>query len=224
MLILTKLDAQSKGISENNHYLREVHESVTELTATKVEFERWRPKVDGQVADLRDCVDNLRQQLDELKSTSTPATPHHAHAGSASLKVPGSAHLVPSSPKAASGPIGHRDETHHRSDGSGVIYTLDPPPANGTKNGSPRPHPHSDFKFHHHTSCGSCSHMSPAMPQLDFPKFSGTSPKFWIKQCDTYFDLYEVPPENWVKLATINFTGTATFWMQTIELNLKKCT
>ena len=46
-MILTKLDAQSKGISENNHYLREVHESVTELTATKVEFERWRPKVDG---------------------------------------------------------------------------------------------------------------------------------------------------------------------------------
>ena len=49
------------------------------------------------------------------------------------------------------------------------------------------------------------------MPQLDFPKFSGTSPKFWIKQCDTYFDLYEVPPENWVKLAIINFTGTAAF-------------
>jgi len=108
-LILTKLDAQSKGISENNHCLREVHESVAELTAAKAEFERWWPKVDGQVADLRDCVDNLRQQLDELKSTSTPATPHHAHAGSASLKVSGSAHLDPSSPKAASGPSGHGD-------------------------------------------------------------------------------------------------------------------
>ncbi|XP_066361411.1 uncharacterized protein [Miscanthus floridulus] len=129
-LILTKLDAQSKGISENNHCLHEVHESVAKLTAAKAEFERWRPKVDGQVADLRDCVDNLRQQLDELKSTSTPATPHHAHAGSASLKVPGSAHLVPSSSKVASRPLGHGDETHHRSDGSGVIYTLDPPPAN----------------------------------------------------------------------------------------------
>jgi hypothetical protein len=66
--------------------------------------------------------------------------------------------------------------------------------------------------------------MSPAMPQLDFPKFSGTSSKFWIKQCNSYFHLYSIPPENWVKLATINFTSTAAFWMQTIELDLKKCT
>lgn len=64
-LILTKMDAQSKGISKNNQCLQEVHDSVAELTAAKAEFEHWRPKVDGQVADLRDCVNNLRQQLDE---------------------------------------------------------------------------------------------------------------------------------------------------------------
>jgi hypothetical protein len=61
------------------------------------------------------------------------------------------------------------------------------------------------------------------MPQLDFPKFNGTNPKYWVQQCVTYFDLYDIPPENWVKLATINFSGTAAFWMQTVELNLKKC-
>jgi hypothetical protein len=31
------------------------------------------------------------------------------------------------------------------------------------------------------------------MPQIDFPKFSGTNPKLWIRQCETYFDLYHVP-------------------------------
>lgn len=61
------------------------------------------------------------------------------------------------------------------------------------------------------------------MPHQDFPKFSSSNPKLWIKQCETYFDLYDIPPSNWVKLATINFTGTAAFWMQTIELNLRKC-
>jgi hypothetical protein len=35
--------------------------------------------------------------------------------------------------------------------------------------------------------------------------------------------MFDIPPENWVKLATINFSATAAFWMQTIELNPKKC-
>jgi hypothetical protein len=61
------------------------------------------------------------------------------------------------------------------------------------------------------------------MPQLDFPKFSSANPKLWIKKCDTYFDLYQIPVENWEKLATINFTGTVAFWMQTIEINLRQC-
>jgi hypothetical protein len=62
------------------------------------------------------------------------------------------------------------------------------------------------------------------MPQLDFPKFNGTNPKYWVQQCVYILcDLYDIPPENWVKLATINFSGTAAFWMQTVELNLKKC-
>jgi hypothetical protein len=169
---------------------------------------------------LHDCVDNLRQLLDKLKSSS--ATPQLDGLGSASLKVPGSAHLDPSSSKAAPGPIGHGIETHHRSNGSGVVYTTThkPPPVNGTKHGFC--HTHSDFDFWHHASCGACSHMNPAMPQLDFPKFDGTSPKLWIKRCDTYFDLNGIPVENWVKLATINFSGPAALWMQTIEINLKQ--
>jgi hypothetical protein len=61
------------------------------------------------------------------------------------------------------------------------------------------------------------------MPQLDFPKFDGTNPKLWIKQCGTYFDLYAIPVENWVKLATVNFAGPAAFWMQTVEINIRKC-
>jgi len=40
-LILNKLDEQSKGIFESNRRLHDVHESVAELKATKVDFERW---------------------------------------------------------------------------------------------------------------------------------------------------------------------------------------
>jgi hypothetical protein len=62
-----------------------------------------------------------------------------------------------------------------------------------------------------------------AIPQSEFPKFDGSNPKLWIKQAETYFDMYTIPSENWVKLATINFKGTAAFWMQTIEINLRQC-
>jgi hypothetical protein len=62
-----------------------------------------------------------------------------------------------------------------------------------------------------------------AIPQFDFSRFDGSNPKLWIKQVETYFDLYSIPLHNWVKLATINFKGTAAFWMQTIEINLHQC-
>lgn len=36
-------------------------------------------------------------------------------------------------------------------------------------------------------------HMKPvhnlAMPDLSFPKFDGTNPKLWIKNCETFFDV-----------------------------------
>lgn len=56
------------------------------------------------------------------------------------------------------------------------------------------------------------------MPHQDFPKFDGTNPKLWVKRYDSYFDMFDIPHDNLVNLATINFT--ATFWMQTIELNV----
>jgi hypothetical protein len=36
--------------------------------------------------------------------------------------------------------------------------------------------------------------------------------------------VYETPESHWVKLATMNFSGSADFWMQSIEVDLKKCT
>lgn len=190
-LILSKLNEQLKGIAESNQRLHDVHDSVAELIAVKVDFDRWRPKVDGQVADLWDCIDSLRQQVDELKSTL--AIPLCAGDGPAQFEMPGSAYLDPSSKQAASGPSCHGGAPQPQSDGSGIVYTiLKPPPVNGTNHES-HPH-HSGFSFSHHNACAPCSHLNSAMPQVDFPKFRSTSPKFWIKQCDTYFDLYDVPP------------------------------
>lgn len=59
-------------------------------------------------------------------------------------------------------------------------------------------------------------------PQLDFPSFDGTNPKIWIKRCETFFGVYAIPVEQWVKFATMCFSGSAAFWMQSIEVDVKK--
>jgi len=89
-LILTNLDDQSRGINDSNRKITNVQSSIEELKVAKADFERWRPQVDTKVSDLSDCVDSLRQQLDELKSASAspnshPASPEH---GSVFTKLP----------------------------------------------------------------------------------------------------------------------------------------
>jgi hypothetical protein len=70
------------------------------------DFERWRPQVDNKVADLNACVNSLRQQLEEFKSSSASPNPVIGE-GSAPLKTSKPAHLGASSLKAVSELLGH---------------------------------------------------------------------------------------------------------------------
>ncbi|RLM69686.1 uncharacterized protein C2845_PM17G07550 [Panicum miliaceum] len=56
---------------------------------------------------------------------------------------------------------------------------------------------------------------STLLPQLDFPTFDGSNPKIW-KKCENFFEIYGVPSVMWVKLATMNFNGSAAFWLHTM--------
>ncbi|KAE8812295.1 hypothetical protein D1007_10644 [Hordeum vulgare] len=51
-------------------------------------------------------------------------------------------------------------------------------------------------------------------PKHDFPKFDGSAPYLWIDQCETYFQLYHVPPHSWVTMATLYIEGHAVHWAQ----------
>uniref|UniRef100_A0A0A9D9N9 Uncharacterized protein n=1 Tax=Arundo donax TaxID=35708 RepID=A0A0A9D9N9_ARUDO len=59
--------------------------------------------------------------------------------------------------------------------------------------------------------------FSALMPQLSFPQFDGSSPKIWIRRSETFFGLYNIPKELWVKLSTMNFIGSTSFWLQSVE-------
>jgi hypothetical protein len=58
------------------------------------------------------------------------------------------------------------------------------------------------------------------MPDLTFPKFDGTNPKLWIKNCETFFDVYEVSPRLWIRYSPMHLTGSAALWYQTVQSTL----
>ena len=115
---------------------------------------------------------------------------------------------------------------NNRSVGAGVVTTLVPPPVRGAIQ-SHSPPLVTPVPFRGFESCGAShysqsSNFSHTVPQQEFLKFDGTNSKIWIKRCENYFDICAVFPDHWVKLATMHFSGSAAFWLQSIELDLKK--
>jgi len=63
-----------------------------------------------------------------------------------------------------------------------------------------------------------------ALPYQNFPQFDGSNPRFWDKRCETYFDVYVVDPRVWVRMATMNLSGSAALWFQTLQTPVEKFT
>ena len=52
------------------------------------------------------------------------------------------------------------------------------------------------------------------MPKLQFPKFDGVNPKVWRDNCESYFELYQLPEGMWITAAHLHFEGNAAKWYQ----------
>jgi hypothetical protein len=64
-------------------------------------------------------------------------------------------------------------------------------------------------------------HLNHAIPPVDFPNFDGTAPKLWIKNCENFFDLYDVLEYRKSKLASMHLISNAAFWAQSLDFPLK---
>jgi hypothetical protein len=220
--ILALLGENSKGISE-------LKQTMFEIRLAKEEIEAWRPEVDTRVTDLEKAVNHLGERVEKLltdpvKSTSptgklpTPSlapSRHHRLAEQVWCRVPPIWNLPCSG--AMPRPKGHREELHHRSAGFGRVYTfLDPPPITGTMNITKSS---SDFILGGGSvpsDWQACALLSVAMLDLPFPKFGGTNPKLWIRNCETFFEVYLVHPRLWIRYSTMHLTGSAALWFQTV--------
>ena len=52
---------------------------------------------------------------------------------------------------------------------------------------------------------------------MDLPRFTGDDPYGWLAMAERYLDYYEVPPTQWVLVASCNFGVDASIWMRGFE-------
>lgn len=212
-IVLEKLAELGKKQDDTNSKIAEMQNDIRLLTEEQSSVRGWKPELEGKVLDLQNTVFDLKQKVD-LFIHELPKVKQEASA---------SAHLEATASDAEmSGQFGHRQDVPHRSAGAGVVTTLVPPAVKCTNRFSELSHVlYSGYHAMNSPRAVSSNGFGYAMPQIDFPKFDGTNPKIWIKRCENFFDVCEIPMNHWVKFATMNFIGSAAFWMQSIEVNLK---
>jgi hypothetical protein len=174
----------------------------------------WRPKIDAKVDALHQSVTDLQQKVDLL--ASQPSVPHIFHGEPSDLTKSTTTHQSVASSEDPQLPMGAGVDMSNRGNGNGVVTTFVPTPVKGAHTFPQTSVPHADSQLYFD--------MNKAMPQFDFPKFDGKHPKLWKKQCESYFDVYAIHPTMWVKLAIMNFTGSAAFWSQSVESILQRAT
>jgi hypothetical protein len=54
------------------------------------------------------------------------------------------------------------------------------------------------------------------MPKMNFPTYEGEYTRLWVQQVEDYFEMYDVPPLRWVKVARMNFRGAAARWIESL--------
>ncbi|CAO2183142.1 unnamed protein product [Urochloa humidicola] len=212
------MDESMSKVEETNRKIEGMQISIDKLALEQGSLQTWKPQLEGRVTSLQQSVDDLKLRMDLF----IHELPSHEIKGESSLGTPAPAHLGAPVTTEVSGQNCHREAINHRSVGAGVVTTLVPPPVKGAdRNAELTPVPFVGLDPVDSSSQLSHAKMNYSIPNLDFPKFDGSNPKIWIRRCENYFDVMNVSQSHWVKLAVMHFGGSAAFWMQSIEMDVK---
>lgn len=198
-----KLDLLLKKMEETERKREEGEKRQSlEMRSFKEAVESWIPVVEKKVDVLQSAMDLLQTQVEKLASAPAnlePSIPVEY------LDSPGVR------PNGSTGPNGHRIQNLTREEVTG--FTPRPTPVNGTyasHNVSPIPFNFDASAMNSFQTAVSVG-LSGGVVPMTCPKFDGDNPIMWKANCEAYFDLYGTHPCNWVKVATLNFTGNAAF-------------
>jgi hypothetical protein len=59
-------------------------------------------------------------------------------------------------------------------------------------------------------------HSMGKLPQVHFLVFEGHHPHLWISHCEKYFEMYQVDPCAWVKVALMHLSPIVECWFQSV--------
>lgn len=51
-------------------------------------------------------------------------------------------------------------------------------------------------------------------PSIGFPQITGENPHLWKTLCEEYFQMFGIQENFWVTMASLNFSGSASVWLQ----------
>jgi len=170
-------------------------------------FSDWKPRLQASVDDLKLEVNKLHKAWDRVAMDRSGSGP-------GILEHPLSASMRPPAGFSTDGPDGHHVETNHQDLEFGKVFTHSHIPVKGTSHNFPPfakpPASYTDSELRPiHNDCANSSRL----PKLPFPSFDGPNPKLWISRCESYFDMYSVPSNMWIRVAGHYCTGPAERWL-----------
>ncbi|KAG8069366.1 hypothetical protein GUJ93_ZPchr0005g14322 [Zizania palustris] len=201
----SKLDYLIKKIEEAEVRQQEFQ---ADLISLKTTVEGWFPDADGRIEGLQTAVGKLQIKVEKLEEVKEKEEDRG---------IP----LLGSQCSFMTG-IGGSDAVHKfKEEMNRSEVTLTPNLLGST---SRRPN----------FVAGGLGHESPvlaapgwwgymgygSLPSMNCPQFNGDSPQMWRANCETYFETYGIHPGHWVRLASMNFTGNAVFWLQSVRSQL----
>lgn len=183
-------------------------------TATKInELMACRPDLERRVADLGDAVAALQlaqpppnKECEDGAAATTPTQPPATHDAASGI-TPGSA-FVPH------GATNHGGAHLPR----GWSATPPPLPANGQLDLHTPSSPPSPFAHPSQLLAG----LGQAHPSIVFPLFSGENPRLWKTLCEQHFQMFGIHSSFWVPMAALNFSGSASIWLQSVQKKLSE--
>ncbi|KAM0916128.1 hypothetical protein ACQ4PT_010384 [Festuca glaucescens] len=199
---MTKSIADAVKASLSATIATAVRESLVGTQRQIEDLVHWRTDLDARFSNLQATV----SQMQRGPSSSAASGPMAAH-----LAVsPFTTNRVDTSSAAGKA---------HGPDGHGVVYTHRVVP-NGEP---PSTHPVTGTEFLSGTQVApnssarvfqSLGHQPPA---LSFPVFTGENPKLWRTLSEQYFTMYTIHESYWVSMAILNFSGSASIWLQSVR-------
>lgn len=199
-----KFDLLLKTIAENERKREEAEvRTRAEYLDLKKTVESRIPAVEKRVDELGTSLQSLNTKVDHLEGTVL--------------------RLVKPEPESSVAKVG---EASNSKENLNQFSSGQASPTLGMNDNSSMPR----FTF------GSCSrsefpdnadasfNLSGTIPPMTCPQFSGDNPQMWKVNCEQYFDVYGIRQAHWVKIATLNFSGNAAFWLQSVRNQMQGIT